>query len=67
MEFHKLVRELRGKRSLAMICKMAGLATPHLWQIEQGIIKSPTVDVIIKLMKAYPMHRTQILTSLGLV
>jgi len=67
MKFDNLLKLLRGDRNLKEISKLTGLSDTYLCQLENGYIKSPGVETLRKLYRAYPVHKKDILVSLGLL
>lgn len=51
----KRCRDLREKRDLSLqtVADRAGLSKSHVWELEQGRSRNPTVDTAVRLARAF--------------
>ena len=49
------LRELRVERdvSLQVVADAVGVSKPHIWELEKGKVKSPSVDLVTRLASFY--------------
>lgn len=55
MNFAEQIKSLRVARgqSLQQVADAVGISKPHLWQLERGESKNPTLEVVLNLSKHF--------------
>lgn len=52
-EFGRLIRQCRGDLSLSQAAAKIGCTKAHLWELEMGRTRNPTIRLLAGIAKAY--------------
>ena len=51
----------KGRRSCSAVADAAGISRQHLWRIEQGIVRNPAPELLVRLARAYGLMLGELL------